>query len=152
MLNAEQVGELIEKLVDARLSDDRATLVGLLHDLISGPRGDALNVAMVLAGVIAVDVTAADEDYHRVTVRVLSEDGEEREGCASELPPHVATFAQMIVAIANDDKAMARDLYIGYCGDDADSFRRALALLVFALNEVVHVNSDCPHCSAEEAS
>lgn len=145
MKSTEEIGDLIEKMVDARLSGQLAVVVETLHDLLRGPRGDVMNVTLVLAGVLAEDLKDVEPElgFHTVTVTQVDAEGNESRGSTHDVPGHVATFAQMVAAIANQDKSLAKDLFLGYCGDDG---QRALSLLVFGLNEVVHANAPCAEC------
>lgn len=144
------VADLIDQLVTARLAADRCRLVNLFNDLLQGPRGDSLDVALVLAGCVGDGIpTMPGEDFHRLRVEVVEADGRRRAGSAGDLPAHAATFMQMVVAINNDDKAMATDLYIGFVGDEA---LRALHVLAFGLEQLIHRHGACPQCTAEGES
>lgn len=138
-----EIVDYVQRLVDARVRVDRTRMIYLIHDLLRGPVEDALNVTLILAGVLAEggDGEEPEDGFHRVTVVRELEDGTEVPGDVNTLPPHVATFARMVTAVLNDDRDMARDLWLGYVGDDG---HRALPLLIFALEEVVHSESGCP--------
>lgn len=140
-----EIGELVESMIVAQMVGDRESLIDMLMGLVSGPIRNALNVAMIFAGIIAEDLAGVRPEggFHRVTVTHTGVDGVEREGSSRELEPHVATFAQMVAAIANSDTTMARDLFLGFAGKDG---RRALALLAYGLNEAVHQNTPCATC------
>lgn len=147
MLGRDELGDLVGDMVDARASGDNVRVVAIMHGLVTGPRGDALNVALLLAGILAMDLGDDPEGgFYRVEVEHPDGHGNLRPGSATDLPGHVATFVQMVVAIANEDRDMARDLFLGHVGSDG---QRALALLTLALNEVVHQNQLCPQCGSE---
>lgn len=145
MKSSRQIGDLIETMVDAWADGRQAELVSLLDDLLRGPRGDVMNVALVLAGILAEDLREVRPTlgFHSIKVTRIDADGQTSEGSALDLPGHVATFAQMVTAVANDDKPLARDLFLGFCGEDG---QRALQLLIFGLNEVIHANTQCAEC------
>jgi hypothetical protein len=146
MLSPTEVGDRVALMVEARAAGEDHVLLDLLDQTLTGPRGDSLNVALVLAGVLAEDLGDDPEGgFHRVEVSHSTSDGGSQQGSAQDLPAEVATFLQMVVAIANNDRSMARDLFLGFVGDSGP---RALALLILAINEVVHANfGSCPHCT-----
>lgn len=134
MLTSNEVGDLVGDLVEARMLGRTQTLVNRLDTLITGPRGDALNVLLVLAGTLAQDLGKDPEGgFYRIEVVHLDEDGQVRKGSTLELPDHVATFLQIVVAVAGNDTPMAKDLFMAHVGNDG---RRALALLTLAINEL----------------
>lgn len=141
MMTPDEVAEFVECLITARCNGDRVVQIGLLHDLLRfRPEVDVVNVALVLAGTFGDGAETPPDGFHKVVITRTGPDGVERPGSVLDLPPHVATFVQMTVALNNDDKPFARDLCLGYCGGDG---RRALALLVYGLNEVVHKLGGC---------
>lgn len=144
MLTADQVADLVGELVEARLGGDNARVVTLLHGLVTGQRGDALNVALMMAGIMAMDLGDEPEmGFHWIEVKQLDADGRLLPGSTTDLPPHVAVFVQMVVAIANGERDTARDLFLGFVQNDG---RKALALLALMLKEVMHQNGICPTC------
>lgn len=151
MMTPDVVAELVADLVEARLLGNQTYLVHRIDRLLKGPVGDCLNVVLVLAGLIAENAGEPDEGFHRITVTHEWADGTETTGSTLDLPPHVAIFVQMITAIANGDRVMARDLFVGYVNGDG---HRALRLLAYALTEVAHntVECDCaPETEGESA-
>lgn len=147
MMSSSEIVDCVERLMEARTALDRAQLTFLIHDLLRGPRGDALNVSLILAGLVADtdgDHEVPEQGFHSMGVVRVLESGEEVPGDVDALPGHVAAFARMVTALLNNDRDMARDLWMGYIGDDDDSSQRALHLLIFALEEAVHTWSGCP--------
>lgn len=130
-----QVVDYIEALVKARLRNDRAQVLGLVDALLRGPKWDAYAVTAVLAGSVAEGMPLPPgETFHRVRVAKVCPNGCCREdGDANDLPPHARLFAQMVAALANEDRQLARDLFIGYVGEHAI---RAQAVILFGLNEL----------------
>src|SRR3954468_3964720 len=126
MLSPTEIGDRVALMVEARAAGNDALLVDMVNQAVSGPRGDALNLVLVLAGVLATDLGEDPEDgYHRF------------QGSAHDLPDYMATFMQMVVAVANGDRRIAKDLFMAYVGGDG---HRALTLLILAINEVTHAN------------
>lgn len=140
-MTPDEIVEFIERMVAARVRGDRAAQIDMLDGLLRGPTVDSLSVAMTLAATMAVGAQLEPgETFHRLNVVYTDPDGVRRPGSATDLPPHIATFTQMVVAMKNDDRSMATDLFIGYVGDDG---RHALKLILFGLNQVLHRFGAC---------
>src|SRR5690349_311975 len=131
-----QLVDFVEALVNARLRNDRAKVLGLVDGLLRGPKWDAYAVTAILAGSVGEGMPLPPgETFHRVRVAKVCPNGCCREeGNADDLPPHARLFAQMVAALANEDKELARDLFIGYVGEHST---RAQAVILFGLNELV---------------
>lgn len=144
------IADIVGDLVEARMSGNDAAVIDLVLPLVHGPRVDALNVVLVLAGVLAEDLGDNPQDgFHRIEVLKCDEQGQEREGSTYDLPPHVAAFVQIVVAVANNEHHTARDLFLAYVDTDG---HRALAILTLAINEVVHANGGCVRCSVSQGA
>jgi hypothetical protein len=140
----DEIGDLVAEMVEALSGPYREQLVSLLDQLLRAPRGDSVNVAIILAGLVAQGPTPEPlVGSNLVTVMNVSPDGSVRERSPLNLPGHVATFAQMVASVSNDDVPMARDVFLRYVEEDGT---RALKLLVFGLSEVVHQEKPCPQC------
>lgn len=137
MMTSTEIGSVVGELVEARMFGDRERLITLILPLVRGPQADCLNVLLVLAGILAEDI---GPEFRGIEVIHTHPDGTETMEDTRSLPGHVATFAQMIGAIATDDRDLARDLFLGFTAGDG---RRALKLLTFALTEVAHNAVDC---------
>lgn len=143
MLSGEAVGALTQRLIEARQAGDKAALVDLIDGLLTGPRGDSLNVALMLAGILAEEIGCpggcnTDADVFDFAEAAWSEP-------TPDLPLHVVAFAEMVVALTHADRDLARDLFLAYARDDLTTGRRVSALLVFALNEVANTDDGCDH-------
>jgi hypothetical protein len=145
MKTSTEIGELVGELVEARMTGDRERLIALILPLVRGTQADCLNVLLVLAGLLADQMT---EEFRGIDVYHVHPDGTETPTDTRSLPAYVAIFAQMIGAVANSDRDFARDLFLGYVGGDG---RKALKLLTFALTEVAHNAVEC-ECAPEEAT
>lgn len=144
MLSPDEVADRVGDMITARAEGRKEDLITLLDDVITGPRRDSLNVALVLAGVLSEDLGDHPEGgFHKIEVTRFDDDGVPHRESVTTLPGHVATFVQMVAAIGNKEPDTARDLFLGYVGDDG---HRALSLLVLGINEVMHANFDCPDC------
>jgi len=137
-----EIEDLIGRMVECRLSNDRAQLVDILHGLCTGPTIDGFNVTLVLAGILAYDMGDDPEGgFHKIEAQRFEPDGTLRDISINEaLPDYVATFVQMVVAVANGDRGMARDLFFAHVGTDG---KKLMPLLTLALNEVTHQNMEC---------
>lgn len=123
MRDAEELTGLVEQLVLAHGAADRPRLIDLLRQLLDGgQRSDALVAAMALAGAVG-DEMPQGRDFHRL--QVVTPAGE---GSADDLPAPARVFMQMVIAVKNGDEDIARALFTGYVGDDANP--AALVILI----------------------
>src|SRR5690242_6841759 len=138
MMGEAEIVDFIDALLTARLRNDRAKVLGLVDGLLRGPKWDAYAVTAVLAGSVAEYFPLQPgEPFHRVRVTKVCPNGCCREdGDVNDLPPHARLFAQMVAALGNDDKELARDLFVGYVGEHST---RAQAVLLLGVNELVRV-------------
>lgn len=141
MMGADQVADFIAGMVEAQMRGDRPAQIAMLDRLLRRPRGDSMAVALTMAGTVGDGGRPLPgEDFHRLRVTHLGPDGTRCEGSVDDLPPHIATFARIVVAMQNGDRGMARDLFAGYVGDDG---HRALHVLAFGLSQVLHSVGAC---------
>lgn len=145
MMTSTEIGNIVGELVESRMTGDRERLISLILPLLRGPQADCLNVILVFAGLLAEE---GGDEFQGIEVISVHPDGSETVADTRILPPHVATFVQMVAAIASHDRDMARDLFLGFVSGDG---RRALKLLTFALTQVAHNAMEC-ECGSNEVT
>lgn len=124
-MTREQIGEVVEQLVTARATGDDERATEILDTLTRGgsPVVDALNVTMVLAGIMSEELNG----WIGPNVPV-------------KLSAHVDAFLGMAFALGGGDRVSAQRKFRAYVGSD---WQRALALLVFAANQIAHMHDGC---------
>lgn len=145
-MDIEEFADATTELLMAQMSGNKPHLFHLLRQLSTQSRGHILGVTLTCAACVADDMPLGDgEEFHALSVTVGEADGTWRQGSADDLPPHARTFFQMVVAIANDDPQTARDLYVGFVGDDAIRAMRLIGVaLGFASNHLAAAARDLP--------
>lgn len=141
LMTPDAVADLATRLLVARGNGDYGTAVGLVDGLFRTPKGNMRMLVLELASRMRPARPRPGDAFYRLnTVGVDADTGARVERSSTDLPPDVAVFGQIMVAMLNDDPQMASDLFVGYVGDDVG---RAFGLAWFALVTVSHALGMC---------
>lgn len=112
------VVDVVTDLTHAALVGKQPDVVRLRNELMTRPKRDVLFATVTIAAAVGLELRLQPgESFHRLRVQVVGPDGQPREGSADDLPPANRVFAQIVVAVKNEDGDLARDLLFGFSAE-----------------------------------
>lgn len=135
-MNDNDLADVVERMVGARLREDRAELLSALAPLTVAPAEYIAGVVMVMAAEVARRMPRHEAGFLVVPPIALR-----------AVPPFRLTLLRMAAAVGNGDPGLARDLGVTFLLGGGSL--AASQLVTHALEQVCHQRT-CADC-AEEA-